>query len=372
MTDFATLFGQPATVTASAPGRVNVIGEHTDYQDGYVLPIALPQRTTIELALRPDRVVRGFSANLDGVDARADYDLGAEQRTGRWIDYVQGVTHALQESGQRLGGFDFRVSSDVPVGAGLSSSAALEVSMLRALRDAFDLELDDVALALVAHRAETGFVGAPVGLMDQMASSLADTDRALFLDTRTIACEKVPLPGDVELALVDSGVTHQHASGDYRVRRAETEQAASLLGVPRLRDVGLDALPRIEALPEPVGRRARHVVTENARVLEAVAAMRAGESSRLGALMNASHASMRDDFEGSAPEVDRLVALAQADEDVLGARMTGGGFGGAVLILCRRGTAAEVAARVYGEYRSETAQTGGILLPVEGSRGHGS
>jgi galactokinase len=371
MRDFTSAFGRPPTHEASAPGRVNLIGEHTDYQEGYVLPIALPQRTHVSLALRPDGRVRAVSANIAGPAGHAEFSLGAEQRGRGWVDYVQGVTFALAERGHRLGGVDLHIQSDVPVGGGLSSSAALEVAVLRALRDAFDLEIDDVEVARVAHRAETGFVGAPVGMMDPMASSLADADRALFLDTRTLAYDKVPLPAGVELALIDSGVTHAHASGEYRVRRAETERAAALLGVPTLRDASADD-PRLARLPPPLDRRARHVVTENARVLAAVAAMKAGDAATLGRLLNTAHASLAEDFEASAPAVDSLVALAQHHPDVLGARMTGGGWGGAVLLLCRRGTAAEVAGRVYREYRSETGREGGILLPATFGAGHGS
>ena len=371
MPDFAAVFDHPPTHEASAPGRVNLIGEHTDYQDGYVLPIALPQRTHVALALRADQRVRAFTASLPGPEGHAEYTLGAEQRGRGWIDYVQGVTVALAERGHRLGGVDLHVRSEVPVGAGLSSSAALEVAVLRALRDAFDLELDDVAIARAAHDAETGFVGAPVGLMDQMAASLAEEDHALFLDTRTLAYDKVPLPAEAELALIDSGITHQHASGDYRVRRAETERAAALLGVPALRDVAVSD-PRVAGLPPPLDRRVRHVVTENARVLQAIAAMRAGALDVLGPLLDASHVSLQFDFDASAPAVDALVTLAQRDDDVLGARMTGGGWGGAVLLLCQRGTAVDVARRVYREYRSQTGQDGRIVLPAGVRPGHGS
>ena len=199
----------------------------------------------------------------------------------------------------------------MPLGSGLSSSAALEVAVLRGLRDLFGLALDDVRLAQLGQRAENDFVGAPVGVMDQMAASLADDRTALFLDTRTLRYEQVPLPDGGALVVINSGVAHNHASGDYRTRRAECERAAAALGVPQLRDLGPADLPRVAALPEPLDRRARHVVTEDERVLESVAAMKAGDLRRLGELFTASHASQRDDFEVSVPEIDLLVDLAQ-------------------------------------------------------------
>jgi galactokinase len=359
---FAALFGRAASVSARAPGRVNLIGEHTDYNGGYVLPAAIPQHTEVELAARGDGGVRAWSAEVGG--APAEFTLGAERRVGGWLDYVQGVTFALSRAGHRLGGFDLRVSSEVPLGSGLSSSAALEVALLRALRAAFGLALDDVQLALAGQRAEVEFVGAPVGIMDQMASSLATPGSALFLDTRTLAHERIPLPASGELVVLDSGVKHGHATGDYRRRRAECEQAAEALGVPQLRDVAPADLGRVAALPEPLARRARHVVTEDARVLAAVEALRAGDLQRLGALFGESHRSLRDDFAVSVPEVDLLVELACADADVLGARMTGGGFGGAVVALARAGRGAAAGARIAAEYAGRGLVGGRLLVPA--------
>jgi galactokinase len=204
----------------------------------------------------------------------------------------------------------------------------------------------------MAQRAEIEHAGVRCGIMDQMASSLADTEHALFLDTRTLGWERVALPQHVEVAVIDSGVTHRHASGGYRRRRAECEDAAARLGVPALRDVGVEDLPRVRALPPPLDRRARHVVTENARVLEAVAALRAGDAMRVGALLAASHASMRDDFEVSIDEIDLIVRLAGRDRDVYGARLTGGGFGGAVVILARSGAGGACVERITRAYES--------------------
>ena len=361
-------FGRRADVTADAPGRVNLIGEHTDYNGGFVLPSAIPQRTTVALATRDDDRVRVATEDptIAAADQVAEYRLGDERRAGRWSDYVAGCTRMLADAGHRLRGFDAAITSTVPVGGGLSSSAALEVSVLRALRAACDLRLDDVALALVAHRAEHDFVGARVGVMDQMAASLADAATALFLDTRTLHWERVPLPSAMQLAVIDSGIAHQHASGGYNTRRAECDRAAGLLGVASLRELGDDALARAATLPPPLDRRVRHVVTENARVLAAVAALKNADVAHLGRLVDASHDSLRDDYEVSVPDVDRLVDLARADPDVLGARMTGGGFGGAIVVVARQGRAAAAAARIVAGY-DDAHHTATVLLPEHGA-----
>lgn len=349
---FADLFGRPPAVRAAAPGRVNLIGEHTDYNGGFVLPLTIPCRTTVELAPRPDATVRAWSADLPANGAAGSFILGSETRTGTWLDYLQGITRVLGGDGWRLPGFDARIASTVPIGAGLASSAALEVALLRALRTAFSLSLSDLDLARIGQRAENEFVGAQVGIMDQVAASLGQPGSGLFLDTRDLSITQVPLPTGADIIAVDSGLKHDHASGAYNTRRAECEQAASLLGVPWLRDV--DDPARVERLPEPFRRRARHVVTENRRVLDTVHALRAGDLERVGSLLNASHASLRDDFEVSTPEIDLLVRLAQAESGVYGARLTGGGFGGAVLILAAGGVGDEVAARVSITYANQT------------------
>jgi galactokinase len=341
---------------------VNLIGEHTDYNEGYVLPIATPQRTTVHVARRDDRRVRVSSANVPSDSAVAEYELGEERRRGSWIDYVQGVTVALREAGHAIGGFEGRIESDVPLGAGLSSSASLEVALVRALRQAFTLSLDDMATARVGHTAETAFVGAPVGIMDQMAASLATSDAALFLDTRSLAYERVLLPHSVELVVLNSGITHSHASGEYRIRRAECAEAARRLGVAALRDVALAQLATL-SLPPPLDRRVRHVVTENARVLTMRDALVAGDVAQAGTLMNASHDSMRDDFEVSTAEIDALVAVAQDQEPVLGARLTGGGFGGCIVALVRAGEGQQTAERIVAGYADTRHRTATIMIP---------
>lgn len=349
--------------TGEAPGRVNLIGEHTDYNGGYVLPTAIPQRTRVRLRLRTDGRITARSTSV-APSGPEQYDLGAETRRGTWIDYVQGVTDVLRRHGHRVGGADLDIQSNVPVGSGLSSSAALEIALMRAFRTAYALDLPDEAMARLARQAENEFVGAPVGIMDQMACTFADDHAALFLDTRTLRFERVLMPETGEILVIDSGVAHNHARGDYRTRRAECEQAARHLGVPELRDCGLEDLARAARLPAPLDRRARHVVTENARVLDAVAALRRADLVAVGALFNASHASMRDDFEVSVPEVDRLVELACEQPDVFGARLTGGGFGGAIVALAVRGTGRRAAERIASRYGSETGRAPVVLVPA--------
>jgi len=357
---FHDVFGRPSEHSARAPGRVNLIGEHTDYSEGFVLPAAIPRETLVEVARSADRRVRAFSVDVAPVEPLA-YQLGSEEKGRGWLDYLQGVTVTLRRAGYEVGGFDARISSRVPLGAGLSSSASFEVAVLRALRGLFSLKIDDVTIARLGQKVETEFVGAPVGIMDQMAASLADGGSALFLDTRTLTFERVPLPAEADLVVVNSGVTHSHAGGEYRTRRAECEAAAKELGVRMLRDLGAADLPRIEALPAPLRQRARHVVTENARVLEAVAALRAGDLPGLGRLLHAAHASLRDDFQVSVREIDTLVEIAEQTEGVLGARLTGGGFGGSIVALAHRAQAATAGETIARRYREATGLTATVL-----------
>ncbi len=358
---FDDVFGRLPEVTAHAPGRVNLIGEHTDYNGGFVLPIALPLETFVAFARRSDRSVRARSDMLHN-DPQS-FVVGQEKRQGTWLDYIQGVTRILAEEGHTLSGFDVRITSAVPMGSGLSSSAALEVALLRGLRRLFQLPIDDVGIAVLSRRVENDFVGAPVGIMDPMASSLASTDAALFLDTRSLHYEFVAFPPSGEIIVIDSGITHRHAGGEYRTRRAECERAATLLGVEYLCDIEFDSA-QMERLPDLLAKRVRHVLTENARVLEAVACMRADDLPALGRLFHASHASMRDDYEVSTAEIDTLVSLAETEPDVFGARLTGGGFGGSVVMVAKRGRAHGAAARIAGEYARRTGKTPAVVLPV--------
>ena len=361
-----TRLGRVPDAIASAPGRVNLIGEHTDTSEGFVLPIAIPRTTRVELARRDDRIARVGSEGFAGAPPLT-FEVGREAKQGSWIDYVQGTVQALMKAGHALSGFDAWVTSDVPIGAGLSSSAALEVALCRALRDAFALGLDDLEIARIGRAAETDFIGAPIGIMDQMAASLGSVDAALFLDTRTLGYELVPLPPSLELVVVDSGVTHAHAGGEYAERRAEVDRAAYILELHTMRDA-LERDPRatsaaIAMLAPPLDRRARHVVSENKRVLDTVVALRAGDEAALSALLAASHESLRDDFEVSVPDVDRLVAIAQADPEVIGARMTGGGFGGSIVALARRGQGHAAGERICARYSASGPARGTLIVP---------
>jgi galactokinase len=328
---FPELFGKLPALTASAPGRVNLIGEHTDYNDGFVLPAAIPLGTSVELAPRSDVTVRVWSTAFPRQEPQT-FSVDGITQAHDWTDYVRGMVWVLVENGLTQG-FDARISSDIPVGSGLSSSAALLVGIGRAIRAAFDLALDDLQLAQLARKAETQFVGAPVGIMDQMACSLADQSSALFIDTRSLHYERVALPQSSALLVIDSGVRHSHVSGEYRTRRDECTRAAAALGVGSLRELGEADLGAIDSLPEPLNRRARHVVTENTRVMATVAALRARDLIEVGRLFYASHVSMRDDFDVSTAAVDALVDAARSVHGVYGARLTGGGFGGAIVAL---------------------------------------
>jgi galactokinase len=352
-------------IESSAPGRVNLIGEHTDYNDGFVLPTPIPQETHVELDRRDDDRMRVWSREMN---AWSEYRLGEEQRRGDWADYVMGCTAMLREAGHTIGGSDLAISSDVPLGAGLSSSASLEIAVLRALRDAYGLAIDDVQLALIGQRTEVQFVGAPVGAMDQLAASLGRPGAALFIDIRSLEIRSIPLPA-ADLVVIASGLLHDHAHGDYRTRRAECEEAARLLGVISLRDVSTTDLPAISRLPAPLDRRARHVITENVRVLEAVAAIEAEDLRRLGQLFLESHASMRDDYEVSLPPIDALVGIAAADPEVYGARLTGGGFGGSIVALAAVAAGPRSAARIVERYHQATGHTATILVAGRASCG---
>jgi galactokinase len=274
-----------------------------------------------------------------------------------FASYVYGCVRELHDYSFAVPPLDIHISSSIPIGVGLSSSAALEVATLRALRQLFNLPLDDVAIAQLAQRAEIRYAGVNCGIMDQMASSLADTRSLLFLDTRTLQRRLLPLPARAEILVIDSGVARSLAASKYNERRAECEQAARLLGLRALRDVTDTAA--IETLPQPLRRRARHVVSENNRVLRAVESI---DGASFGELMNASHTSLRDDYEVSIRQLDRLVELLQIQCAVHGARLTGAGFGGACIALCVEGEARAVGERVLEEYNT-AAQLGRILVP---------
>lgn len=338
---FKDIFGYAPAASASAPGRVNLLGEHTDYNDGFVLPTAIPQRTTIEVGLNAAGDYRAYASNMDEMVLWQPGEAPAQS----FASYIFGCIRLLEQAGHAIAPLDIWIASDVPMGAGLSSSAALEVGVLKALRTLFGLSIDNVEIAQLAQQAEVEYAGVRCGIMDQMASSLADTSHMLFLDTRTLERRLLPLPADAALLVIYSGVPRELSASQYNQRRGECEEAARLLGVRALRDI--TDIGALAPLPPLLQRRARHVVSENARVLEAV---ETASAAHFGELMNASHASLRDDYEVSIPALDRLVALLQAQSGVYGARLTGAGFGGACVALAKPETLATSAETVLRQY----------------------
>ncbi|GAB3143962.1 galactokinase [Micromonospora sonneratiae] len=364
---FLSEYGHQPAGRWAAPGRVNLIGEHTDYNDGFVLPFALPQRTVVAAAPNTGQewsvwseqsgerisfaaaeitAAGGTAAEITATGA------GLPSRVTGWGAYVAGVVWALVEAGFRVPGARLAIASDVPLGAGLSSSAALESAVLTALVDLGGLDLPIDERPGLAQRAENGYAGIPCGIMDQSASIRCRAGHALFLDCRSLAVEHIPFDlasAGLAILVTDTRAPHRHVTGEYAARRTACETAAGALGVPALRDVLSDAAsldPALARLTDPLlRRRVRHVVTENQRVLDTVKLLRAGQPTRIGPLLTASHASMRDDFEITVPEVDTAVEAALA-AGAYGARMTGGGFGGCVLALVDADAAERVAASV--------------------------
>jgi galactokinase len=338
-TEFA---GHRADGLWSAPGRVNLIGEHTDYNDGFVLPFAIDRRALVALGTRNDGMLRVASTFSDEVVEVPLGELAAAQASGAlrgWAAYPLGVAWALEQFGADLAavpGVDLLIDSNVPVGAGLSSSAAIESAVGIALNEVWQLGLTPEALVLVGQRAENDVVGAPTGILDQSASLLSRRDAAVFLDCRSREAQVVPLGFDaarLAVLVIDTGVTHAHSTGGYRERRASCEAGAAALGVAALRDVSVNDLDRARGILDDVTfRRVRHVVTEDQRVLDTVRLLEADGPTSIGALLDASHRSLRDDFEVSVPELDLAVETA-LQNGAIGARMTGGGFGGAAIAL---------------------------------------
>lgn len=356
---FQQVYGYEPAVRYSAPGRVNLIGEHTDYNDGYVLPFAIDRRTTASIAPREDRLLRVASAFEPDAVHELSLDALSPEGMDGWSSYVFGIAWALREqAGVSLDGrtgFDVFIDSDVPVGAGLSSSAAIECGIALALSDLWDLGLDRKALARVGQYSENHAVGAPTGIMDQSASLLGEQDAVVFLDCRTLDTAVVDLAleaNGLEVLVIDTRVEHAHATGGYKARRDSCERGAQVLGVPALRDVAVEDLPRAqELLDDETFRRVRHIVTEDQRVLDTVRTLREQGPRAIGDLLVASHASMRDDFEISVPELDLAVETAMA-HGAVGARMTGGGFGGAAIALVDREARDTIAAAVTAAFAS--------------------
>jgi galactokinase len=333
---FEAAFGAAPDGVWAAPGRVNLIGEHTDYNEGFVLPFAIDKRASIAVRLRIDSTVRLLSTFGDQGLVLADAATLTPGRVTGWAKYPLGVVWALQQLGIEVPGFELLLDSDVPLGAGLSSSHAIECAVVTALNELTGAGLSTDEMIRLTQHAENAFVGAPTGIMDQSASLRGASGHAVFLDCRDQSVELVPFQAQEDglvLLVIDTKVSHSHADGGYASRRASCELGAEVLGVTALRDVAVADLEEASGLLDPVTfRRVRHIVTENDRVLQAVDTLRAQGPAHIGQLLDASHASMRDDFEISCPELDLAVDTARS-HGAIGARMTGGGFGGSAIAL---------------------------------------
>ncbi len=364
---FKRRFGSPPELIVRAPGRVNLIGEHTDYNDGFVLPMAIDR--AIWLAVRPRGDDRVHVHSLD-LDQTAEFDLAhLRHESAGWIEYLKGIAWVLQEEGLRLQGWEGVIAGDVPVAAGLSSSAALEMATARAFAAVSDLPWDAVAMARLGQRTENDWMGVNSGIMDQMISAAGQEGHALLIDCRSLDIQPVPLPSGTAVVILDTATRRGLVDSAYNERRAQCEAAARFFGVPALRDVSVEAFQaQTDARSSPSGsdevmfRRARHIITENARTLQAAEAMRLGDAAALGLLMDASHASLRDDFEVSSEELDTMVLCARRERGCYGARMTGAGFGGCAVALVESDSAQAFAQSVAASYRAATGLSPNVYL----------
>jgi galactokinase len=374
LTSFKARFGTGASVYR-APGRVNLIGEHTDYNEGFVLPAAIGFSCWVGIAPRADRKLILYSENF-GEAHETTWDALGARGSGHWPDYPLGVAWALQEAGYRLPGADIYIAGDVPLGAGLSSSAAIEVSTGYALLSAGGHAIDRTKLALLCQRAENEFVGARVGIMDQFVSCHGRAGHALLIDCRSLEYKAIKLPAKVSLVICNTMVKHKLQAGEYNVRRAECEEAvrklsAAMPTIRSLRDVSLEQLAQNRSLlSETLYRRCRHIVSENERVRKVAELFEQGKAEGLRELMAASHQSMRDDYEISCRELDAMVEIAGRQRGVYGARMTGGGFGGCTINFVDVEHAAEFQRRVSAEYESAIGLRPDIYI-CEASQGAG-
>jgi galactokinase len=355
---------QSLNVKAYAQGRVNLMGEHTDYNGGYVLCTSTSHKTSVNLSPRLDfHVTVESKTPFLAENEKLIYLLGTEKAKNDWSDYVQGFTFILRKLGFKISGFDACIDSNIPIGMGMASSAALQVSLGKALREAFILPLTDLELAQIAQRVENEFVGAHVGIIDSMASAFLHDDDVLFIDTSDFSNQQTVRPSDLGLTVIYSGLSYQKVHQIFNQRRRECSEAARQLKVQCLSDIQLDDLQMLDRLPEVLKRRARHVITENARVLEAVSAIKKADLDRLGRLFELSHFSQRDDYEISLPEIDQLVNIALGTYGVFGARLTGCGLGGSVVICAEKSRLEEIALKIAWVYRSATGQEAKILCP---------
>lgn len=354
---FKAVLGYLPTHLIQAPGRVNLIGEHTDYNDGFVLPCAINYQTVVAAAKRDDNVVRVVS--VDYGNAVDEFDITEDitfQQDKMWANYIRGVVKCLLGRGYSLGGLDIAVSGDVPQGAGLSSSAALEVVIGQTYKVLYNLEISQAEIALNGQQAENEFVGCNCGIMDQLISAEGQENHALLIDCRSLETQSVSMPEEMAVVIINSNKKRGLVDSEYNTRRAQCEEAARLFGVKALRDVTLEQFnSKVDELDEVVAKRARHVITENDRTVEAAQALSIGDMKRMGELMAQSHVSMRDDFEITVKEIDALIDIVK---DVIGeqggVRMTGGGFGGCIVALVPPVLVGEVIAAVESRYEAAT------------------
>ena len=365
---YAGRYGRAPQWVVRAPGRVNLIGEHTDYNDGFVLPMAIERSIWIALRTRNDGEVHVYSTDFKQPGLFA---LGALRNEDHgWVEYLKGTAWALQDAGYALCGWDGVVGGNVPRGAGLSSSAALEIVTARAFAVACGLPWEPKVMARLAQRAENEWIGMKCGIMDQMISASGETGHALLIDCRSLETESVPLPHGTVVAVLDTATRRGLVDSAYNERRAQCEAAARFFGVPALRDVSPAQLAaRAAELDNVTLRRARHIVTENARTLQAAAAMRRGDAVEMGRLMDESHVSLRDDFEVSSDALNAMVECARRAPACFGARMTGGGFGGCAVALIRADAARAFVASVAEDYQSVTGLKPSIYIsqPAQGA-----
>lgn len=365
---FRSIFNSDPEFIVRAPGRVNLIGEHTDYNGGFVLPMAIDRAVWIALRPRADRRVSLHSLDL-GLAAAFDLD-SLTRGDARWIEYIKGVANELQIANYKLGGWEGVLTGDIPRGAGLSSSAALEVATARAFASVSGFAWDGLRIARIGQRAENNWLGVQTGIMDQAVCAAARKDHAFFLDCRSLEYQHIPLPKQIAVVVMDTSTRRGLVDSAYNERRSQCEEAARLLGVRSLRDVDEKEVEergkKKEGINEVVWKRARHVVTENARVLKAVEAMRMDDVVTLGKLFNESHASLRDDFEVTNDALNWIVEAAQGQSACYGARMTGAGFGGCAVALVQREKAGAFAQAIETEYRSKSGMEAKVFVSEAG------
>ncbi|MEP7290421.1 MAG: galactokinase [Chloroflexota bacterium] len=359
--EFRRRYGAEATLVVRAPGRVNLIGEHTDYNDGYVMPLAIDRAVWIAARPRTDGYVTLYSLDFEQM---AEFSLEEIiKRENLWVEYVQGVAWALQEDGHTLQGWDGVIAGDVPIGAGLSSSAALELAAARTFCAVAGIEWNAPEMAKLCQRVENQWIGVNSGIMDQMISATGVKDHAVLIDCRWLHLDAVPLPPETSIVVLDTATRRELVTSAYNERREQCETAARFFNVPALRDVTLAQLEAVvDLLDDVVYRRARHIVTENQRTLDAAYAMRLGDATTLGRLMNESHSSLRDDFEVSSEALNLIVECAREHAACYGSRMTGGGFGGCAIALIRAEAAEDFAQTVAASYQQRSGRTPAVYV----------